>query len=414
MMTNVMTATDIDTLDLYRLEANAGSTGKPEWAAMLTYVARLHRQSVLAPTPPFTRSWEEIGPGYQASPAFGHWDIVHQIIDVLPHSPAHALAQIRNNLDMQQRDGFLPGAVWMRYEAPSWSLSQTHPPVWPVAVDEYVRASGDVDILGIALPVASRQIAWFEQKRKAEGEGYYYSDILTHEWESGVDEGIRFIGIHRGPKTCVDATSHVALLYRTAAEWSERIGTDSSRYRDRLSQIERYVQTNLFDSETGFFHDSWAVGTPAVRTMAYEGIWPLVAGIATPEQAMRVIDENLLSEKRFLAPHPITTVARDDPHFELRMWRGPAWNSMTYWAARGCAEYKRWDAVRLLLERALDASAKQFELTGTIWEFYDPFGGDPRKLLRKPGTEQTMPCRDYLGHNPLIAMARLWELARRQ
>ncbi|MDR3706738.1 MAG: trehalase family glycosidase [Capsulimonadaceae bacterium] len=143
--------------------------------------------------------------------------------------------------------------------------------------------------------------------------------------------------------------------------------------------------------------------------MAFEGFWPLVAGLATPAQAARVIDENLLSERRFLAAHPITTVGREDPRFEARMWRGPAWNSMTYWAARGCLEYGRRDAARTLLERALDSSAKQFDSTGTIWEFYDPFGGDPRGLLRKRNSSQSIPCADYLGHNPLIAMARMWE-----
>lgn len=28
-------------------------------------------------------------------------------------------------------------------------------------------------------------------------------------------------------------------------------------------------------------------------------------------------------------------VSLSDPKFELRMWREPTWNSMTYWAARG-------------------------------------------------------------------------------
>ena len=98
----------------------------------------------------------------------------------------------------------------------------------------------------------------------------------------------------------------------------------------------------------------------------------------------------------------------EDPRFELRMWRGPAWNSMTYWASRGCVRYRRADAARLLLERALDCAAEQFLGTGTIWEFYHPFGGDPRELARKSSGYANQPCQDYLGHNPLIAMARLW------
>ena len=59
--------------------------------------------------------------------------------------------------------------------------------------------------------------------------------------------------------------------------------------------------------------------------------------------------------------------------------------------------------------QALDASAVQFERTGTIWEFYHPQGRGPEELERKPETPYNKPCRDYLGHNPLIAMARMWD-----
>ena len=107
--------------------------------------------------------------------------------------------------------------------------------------------------------------------------------------------------------------------------------------------------------------------------------------------------------------HPIPTVGIKDPRFELRMWRGPAWNSITYWVARGCLNYGRKDAVKTLLEKALDDSARQFEMTGTIWEFYHPFGGSPAELQRKPQRKRNMPCIDYLGHNPLIAMAVMYD-----
>ena len=80
---------------------------------------------------------------------------------------------------------------------------------------------------------------------------------------------------------------------------------------------------------------------------------------------------------------------------------------MTYCAAQGCLRYGRPDAARRLLEAALDATAVQFGRTGTIWEFYHPQVGDQESLLRKPRGRR-IPCRDYLGHNPLFAMVDLW------
>ena len=32
---------------------------------------------------PFNYEWEEIGPGYIYGPAFGHWDLIHQVLDVM-------------------------------------------------------------------------------------------------------------------------------------------------------------------------------------------------------------------------------------------------------------------------------------------------------------------------------------------
>ena len=394
---------------MHNLKAEAAQLGRPEWRRMLAYVAELHERSVHAPVYPFPLPWEEIGPGYFASPAFGHWDIVHQILDVLPAEPEHAANQIINNLSNQTEEGLVPGSIWMKSEPPRWSTTCGHPPLWPVAVQDHYELTGELDLLSRCFEPLVRQIGWFESARRAEGDAFYYLDILTRSWESGVDEGVRFDEAPKRALACVDATSHVYWLYDHAARWAVLLGRDPGTLRKRASEIGRLIREKLFDPHTGFFHDTWAVGNPERRRLCFEGMWPMVVGAAAPHQAARVIDENLLNPERFLTEHPISSVAVCDPTFELRCWRGPAWNSMTYWAARGCLRNGRPDAARILLGKALDASARWFERTGTIWEFYHPHGGDPMTLARKPQTAHNHPCPDYLGHNPLIAMARMWE-----
>jgi len=407
---------------LENLKAEIASLGKPGWRPMLLYTAELHERSTHPPRPPFPYPWEEIGPGYCYGPAFGHWDLIHQVLDALASEPEHARNQLLNNLAAQRPDGFLPGAIWMRDEQPRFSgdpalrvglfdgeTENGHPPVWPVAVQEYADLTGSTDLIAQCYEPLIRQIDWFEKNRKAEPTGFYYTDILTHSWESGVDEGVRFDDVATGPLACVDATAHVYGIYEHAGKWSEILGKDPTPFTEKAGELRTFMQQELFDEETGFFHDIWSVGRLEQRPLAFEGMFPMVVGAATEEQARRVIEENLLEPTRFFAKHPIASVAVSDPKFELRMWRGPTWNSMTYWAARGCLRYGRADAARKLSEAALDASARQFERTGTIWEFYHPQGGRPEDLQRKPQTRYNTPCRDYLGHNPLIALARLWE-----
>jgi glycogen debranching enzyme len=330
------------------------------------------------------------------------------VLDTLPAEAEHGRAQILNNLAAQQKDGLVPGSIWMRDEKPRWSRDSGHPPLWPVAVDEYTARQGTDELLRQCYEPLLRQIAWFERFRQAEGIGFFYTDILNRTWESGVDEGVRFDHAQPGPYACIDATAHLYALYATAAQWSTAIGRDPAPYQQTAARLRAFIQNELYDPQSGFFYDIWAMQDPTTRHLCFEGMWPVVVGAATADQARRVIDEHLLNPDRFLSAHPICTVAQTAPGFELRMWRGPTWNSMTYWAARGCLRYDRPDAARMLVERALDASAAQFERTRTVWEFYHPHGGDPRELQRKHHTPYNAPCPDYLGHNPLIAMARTY------
>jgi hypothetical protein len=391
------------------LVKEAAQPGKAAWQPMLLYLADLHGRSVHPPTAHFRYPFEDIGPGYQEGKAFGHIDLTHERLDTVRALPEHVRNQTRNELAGQQADGLIPGVINFDGQGKaSWKSDKGFPPLWPVAVDAYVEASADGDFLKECLDVLGKQIGWFESKRAVSGGGFYYLDVLGRPWESGMDEGVRYD--QRPPKASAsaDACSHVYLMYDHAARWGRKLGRPHAVWEEKAKALAQFIQKELWDAESGFFYDSWTVRRPERRPLAFEGMWPVVVGAATLAQAKRVIDEHLLNPKEFFAPHPIATVALSDPKFELRMWRGPAWNCMTYWAARGCLRYGRPDAARKLLEAALDATATQFERTHTIWEFYHPRLGEQTALLRKPKGRR-LPCQDYLGHNPLFAMVDLWK-----
>jgi len=380
---------------------------QPAWRPMLRFLAELHGRSVFPPIAHFKYPFESIGPGYQGGMVFGHIDLTHIRLDVVRAAPEHARNQLRNEIAGQQEDGLIPGIIQFNAAGkPSWKNFKGFPPLWVVSADAYVEVSGDTAFLGECLAALEKQIGWFETKRAVVGGGFYYLDQKENTWESGMDEGIRYDERPATRAAAVDACAHLYLLYEHAARWSERLRRPAAAWGARAAALRSFIQQRLWDEKSGFFYDAWLMDSPGARHLAFEGMWPVVVGAATEAQAKRVIEEHLLNPREFFAPHPIATVALSDPKFELRMWRGPAWNCMTYWAARGCVRYGRKEAARRLIEAALDDTAKQFERTGTVWEFYHPLGGEPETLKRKPARNQ--PCRDYLGHNPLFAMAELW------
>jgi putative isomerase len=427
------------------LDRELPTLGKPAWRPMLAYDILLHRADTHPAAPPFAFPWEDTGRGYGYGPGTGHWDLVHEILDVIPAAPQHAREQLLNDVRLQLPSGFLPGLYWMRqqtaaddphiYDSASarYSPTQGNPPVWVVAADDFLQSEEartghyDTALASEFLKTVSLQIAWFERERRAQPDGFLYLDIVTHKWESGVDEGVRFDGLGLdGAKptstACIDATAHVYQMDVYAARWARRLGRPAAAFDAKADHLRHFIQTRLWSERDGFFYDSWVLdrapdGPPETwhntptpgRSHALEGFWPMVVGAATPLQASRVLTEWLLNPARFFTPHPLATVALDDPKFSNRMWRGPVWNSMTYWAARGAIRYGFLFEAHRLLEPALDDSAAQFDRSGLIWEFYSPTNAHPEDLTRKPQTKRNQPFPDYLGHNPLLAMARLWQ-----
>lgn len=96
------------------LISNTQNIGKPEWRPMLKYVAELHKKSTHPAQYPFPYEWEEIGPGYIYGPAFGHWDIVHQSLDVVASFPEHSIHQLLNDIAAQEQSGLIPGMIQCR------------------------------------------------------------------------------------------------------------------------------------------------------------------------------------------------------------------------------------------------------------------------------------------------------------
>ncbi|WP_158277513.1 trehalase family glycosidase [Opitutus sp. ER46] len=380
---------------------------KANWSPMLRYLADLHARSILPARAHLPYPYQTMGPGYQDGTVFGHIDLTHERLDTVRALPQHVRNQIYNELAGQQPDGLIPGIVLFKPgDIASWKTFKGFPPIWVIAVDAYVEETGDTPVLRKCRDALIRQIGWFERQRAVAGGGFFYIDQREGTWESGIDEGVRYDERLTTPAAAVDASAHVFMLYEHAANWSRALGQPAREWEQKARALQDFIRRELWDPQTGFFYDAWTVREPARRRLAFEGMWPVVVGAATAEQARRVIDEHLLNPREFFTPHPIATVARSDAKFELRMWRGPAWNSMTYWAARGCARYGRGDAAHRILEAALDGTATQFERTGTIWEFHHPERGDEESLRRKP--TRNLPCRDYVGHNPLFAMADLW------
>lgn len=399
-------------LVLEYLKSDVQKLGKDNWRSLLKYSAELHEKDI-HPADHFRYPWEEIGIGYCYGPGFGHWDLTHIILDEYESETEHAMNQILNNFEYQTETGMIPGVIYIRDGKPMFNQNSAYPPVWVFPADAIYRKTGNREFLGICLDALLKNLKWWENERHADNGGYYYMDYADNRnYESGVDEGIRFIReeqFRSDRKACVDATAHVYSLQVFAVEW----GKELSRSDETIDIEYRLPRTldainNMFDPESGWFYDSWISHEKKLYPESLEGIWPMVCGAATSEQAKAVL-VNLMDKNKFFTPHPLPSVSIDSPRFEKRMWRGPVWDSMTMWEVLGLLRYGFTNEAKIIIERVLDSVSTIFEKTGTIWEFYDPMNGTPSNVQRKPWSEYNQPCHDYLGHAPYIWMARRYD-----
>ena len=178
---------------------------KPEWQAAMRYVTELRQRGIFPAEPPMPYDWLDIGPGYCYGPAFGHIDLVHQILDFVPDNPDLARRQLLNQFALQRPDGSIaflylhdnPDRSWQPGDLPvSERLrgTDTFPPFWPVAVDACLQVQSNDELLEKAYDALVRLLRWFETERRAPDGGYFYADVLGQDrGDSGMDHSIQSI-----------------------------------------------------------------------------------------------------------------------------------------------------------------------------------------------------------------------------
>ena len=149
-----------------------------------------------------------------------------------------------------------------------------------------------------------------------------------------------------------------------SAEWT-------ARYRQFRDTVNRYY----WDEAEGFYYDIHAETHEFMRVMTPASFWPLVAEMATPEQAERMC-EKLEDPAKLGGAVPCLSLARDDADFQEdgRYWRGSLWIPTAYAAIKGIEKYGKHALARSLSERILRHMSRtlaEFE-PHTIWECYNP------------------------------------------
>jgi hypothetical protein len=181
----------------------------------------------------------------------------------------------------------------------------------------------------------------------------------------------------------IDAISQQALSALAIYRMAERIGEDeiAAQWKATYDTIKVKVNTYYWDEEDGFYYDISEDGSKFHKNKTPASYWPLLAEIATPEQAARMA-AHLRDPESFGGIRPWVTIARNDPHFhggDGDYWRGGIWLPTAYMGTKALEKYGHHAEADEAAENLIAHMHRTYHAVkpNTIWECYSPSRDHP-------------------------------------
>jgi hypothetical protein len=349
-----------------------------------------------------------------------HWDSCFHAIAWRHLDVRRARAELRTVLRSGRADGFLPHtAFWQRW--PGWRRAPLYatvgvrgnvatasigPPVLPLAWELVAAGGAAADdgaggsgFLQEGLGPLAAHLDWLARERDPDGDGLL--TILLPD-ESGLDDSPKYDPVY-GRLAHWRLPGYARLVQRCrwaewdagayCARWREHVEdvlvnvlyalslhamarmSGEQRFADRARRVERALVEKCLDPATGLFYDLAGPDEEPVRVSTWSALAPLALPGVGEDARRRLVEEHLLSPRRYRAAVGIPSVAMDEPSFRAgfdywRCWRGPSWVNTAWLLAPALRElgYEA-DAARIV------GSLREATRHHGLREYYHPHTG---------------------------------------
>lgn len=119
-----------------------------------------------------------------------------------------------------------------------------------------------------------------------------------------------------------------------------------------------------------------------MRLDSWSSFLPLWAGIASPEQARRMV-ERLRDPRTFACRGGVRTLSRLERMYDIRAtnnpsnWRGPVWGISNFMVFSGLLKYGYTEDAQELAHKTIQLFGRDLEVNGCLHEYYHPDTGMP-------------------------------------
>ena len=318
----------------------------------------------------------------------------------------HSKGNVLNFLDWQLEDGYIPMMIengkwtepYLNIQHKNGYLMNMHKPFLCQQIDLISREIGDYTWIEEYLPQIDKYFECYYNN-------YYNDNCGLFVWRDdimiGMDNDPASFGRPKSSTANIFLNSFMVKEIEAAAVIYENLGkTEKATFlRKDKKALEEAIHNECFDNRDKFFYSvdvdictrkyDWfhkGLGvfwkTLPIRIATWSGFLPMLAGIATKEEA-ESLQKHYHDEDTFTSDYGICTLGKNEKMFNLEAtnnpsnWLGPIWLVANYCVFKGMLDYGYEEEARDMCEKTLKLLAGDIEKTGCMHEYYNPFTGEP-------------------------------------
>ncbi len=319
---------------------------------------------------------------------WGHGgQVFHESLAMLAYSfmdPAGAMNSQRVYMERQKPDGYINYRTgpFLDEEIPYNGQLTTSAPWYAWQNWEIYRATQDKKFLEEAYASSARFYRYYVKNRDSSGEGLCRWG--AHAVLESVRDGMVAVWDQVGWPAEFDAVDLNTMLVSEAKSLTAMamvLGktSDAEVWEKDVQARSKKINALMWDPASGFYYNvdakthTFTSKTPAdLKREEIIGFLPLWAGIATKEQAARLVAK-LKDTSKFWRPYGVPSLAADDRYYNPKgYWNGPVWVQWNYLIVRGLLQYGYVREARELTARVAGAMIAQLKKDHNFWEFYSP------------------------------------------
>ncbi len=262
----------------------------------------------------------------------------------------------------------------------------------------YISEKYGFDWLSGRFDAFERYIGYYENNCKHESGLYYWLDDFA-------------IGVDNDPCTFYRPENSSASIYLNCFMYKELLAVSkiaektglcdkAEKYANLAENLKNAIQENCWDERDGFFYSVDINLLPVVpgarlhagcprhwnclvqRIEVWSCFLAMWAGIATKQQAERMVKEHYLNEKTFHAPYGVRTLSKMEKMYAIiksgnpSCWLGPIWGISNYMVFEGLRLYGYEAEATDLAKKTITMFGRDIEKNGEMHEYYDPETGE--------------------------------------